>query len=97
MTDLVFCCITSVLFPEDTPLWTGTCRNIKYAIITYVFKEQVCAACWFSVVNNEEPSGSTKAVNFSTSWATLTVARLVLLHGVVGLYFCKLVEYTFVI
>jgi hypothetical protein len=47
------------------------------------------------MVNNEETSGSTKTVNFSISRATLTVARLVLLHGVIGLYFRKLVEYTF--
>ena len=40
------CSIILVWFPDDGPLQTETCGNIKS-----VSKERVCPFCWFGVVN----------------------------------------------
>jgi len=51
VTNLVSCCITLVRFPDDGPLWTITCRNMKCDFMMSVSKEQVCAFCLCNVMN----------------------------------------------
>jgi len=39
-----------VRIPDDGPLRTDTCKDIKCDIVIWISKQQVCASCWFSVV-----------------------------------------------
>jgi hypothetical protein len=45
LTNLVLIHITLVWFPNDGPLWTETCGNVKCDFVIHISKEQLCAFC----------------------------------------------------
>jgi hypothetical protein len=50
VTNFVLCSTNLVRFPEDGPMRTETCRDIKCDIVILISMEHVSALCWFNIV-----------------------------------------------